>query len=348
MTVLIVVVFLTLFISAHCSLFEATLFSTRRGALEAEAAKGKRKGPALRFIHMKREIGTPISAILILNTVANTAGATVAGMYAADILGPSRVFYFSIVFTLAILFLAEIMPKTLGAVYWRVLWPVTVWPLTAMIYILYPVIAVTQKFSNLLTRGANPPTVTEDEILAAVRMGARVGEISQEESAMVHNIIGLENVPIRNIMTPRTVIFSLDAQLSVREGYHAANQRGFTRVPIYEGDKENVIGYVIIHELGLEQNLSEPRTTLKSLVKPITFIPETANCLTVLTLFLKERNHIAMAVDEYGGIVGLVTLEDLIETLLGAEIVDETDKVVDLQEVARKIRPNRGRTEREE
>ncbi len=340
MAVLILVIFITLVVSAHCSLFEATLFSTRRGVLEAAVSKEEKKPLALKFIQMKKDIGTTISAILILNTVANTAGATIAGMYAAKILGPSAVVSFSIVFTLAILFFAEILPKTLGAVYWRYLWPLVVWPLTWMSFVLYPAIFLTQRFSNLLTRKANPPSVTEEEILAAVRMGAKAGEITPVESKMVHNIIELENIPIRNIMTPRMVMFSLDADITVREGYREANHRGFSRVPIFEGDKENIIGYVTIHDLAMGQNVSEPETKPRKIAKPISFIPETANCLSGLTLFLKERNHISMVVDEYGGIVGLVTLEDLIETILGAEIVDETDKVVDLQEAARRIRKN--------
>lgn len=340
MTLLLIIVFVTLFISSHCSLFEATLYSTRRGALEAAVAKDERKNLAHKFIDMKRDIGVPISAILILNTVGNTAGATLAGMYAAKTLDPYLIPYFSILFTIAILFIGEIMPKTLGAVYWRTFWPFIVWPLTFMKYALYPAIIVTQKFSNFFTRGATLLPVTEDEILAAVRMGAKAGQISAQESEMVHNIIELENNPIREIMTPRPVLFSLDADLTIREGYRASSQKGFTRVPIYEGDKENVIGYVITHDLGLEENLNRPHATLKSVAKPISFVPEMVNCLTVLTRFLKERNYISMVVDEYGGIVGLITLEDLIETVLGAEIVDERDKVVDLQEAARRIRPS--------
>ena len=153
MTVLILVVFLTIFISAQCSLYEATLYSTRLGTLEAAKLKARTKKLALMMIQMKKQISVPIAAILILNTIANTAGATIAGMYAHKTLGTALVPVFSVVFTLAILFLAEIIPKTMGAVYWRTLWPVIVWPLTAMKYPLYPIIWVTEKFSEFLTRG---------------------------------------------------------------------------------------------------------------------------------------------------------------------------------------------------
>ena len=207
MTVLVLIVFLTVFISAHCSLFESTLFSTRSGTLDACIATGSKVNRAQRFLEMKRNIAVPIAAILILNTAANTAGATLAGQYAAEALGHSSVPLFSIFFTLLILFIGEIMPKTLGAVHWRRVWPLIVWPLIAMQYALFPAIVVTRRFADLFTRGSRDPDITEDEILAAVRMGAKSGEITPGESDLVHNIIDLENKTIHEIMTPRIVMF---------------------------------------------------------------------------------------------------------------------------------------------
>ncbi|UCE08026.1 MAG: DUF21 domain-containing protein, partial [bacterium] len=282
------------------------------------------------------EISIPIAAILILNTIANTAGATLAGMYAAKVLGSARVPIFSIFFTLGILFLSEIMPKTLGAVHWRNLWPFIVWPLTLMKLLLYPVIYITQFISNIITRGHKTVTITEEEILAAARMGAKEGEISRQEHLIIDNLINLENKKVREVMTPRTVIFSLNANLTVREALNIADEKGFTRVPIYEDDKENIMGYVMIHDLSSAKNLEKPARQLKNILRPISFIPESINCLTVLTEFLRRRKHIAIVSDEYHGVAGLVTLEDLLETLLGTEIVDETDRVVDLQKTARK------------
>lgn len=346
MLVLLFVVFLTIFISSQCSLYEATLYSTRLGALEAAKLKPKTKRLALMMMQMKKQISEPIAAILILNTIANTAGATIAGMYAHKALGTALVPAFSIVFTLAILFLAEIIPKTMGAVYWRTLWPVIIWPLTAMKYPLHPIIWVTEKFSDFLTRGRPPSPITEEDILGAIRLGAKAGEISEWESLMVHNIIKLENTEVREIMTPRKVIFTLDANLTVKEALNAAGDKGFTRIPIYLEDKENIVGYVMIHELGSAKTLSEPNTPLSAIIKPISSVAETTNCLTLLNSFLKKRTHISIVEDEYGGIAGLVTLEDLLETVLGAEIVDETDAVVDLQKLARKRKQTK--TKREE
>ena len=336
MSVLLFVVFLTIFISAQCSLYEATLYSTRLGTLEAAKSKSKTKQMALKMIQMKKQISEPIAAILILNTISNTAGATIAGMYAHKTLGVGLVPIFSIAFTLAILFFAEIIPKTMGAVYWRSLWPVIVWPLTVMKYPLYPLIWITEKLSAFLTRGRPPTPMTEEDILGAIRLGAKEGEISQWESLMVHNIIKLENTEVREVMTPRKVMFSLDTNMTVGEALEAAGSRGLTRIPVYRDDKENIEGYAMIHELGSAKSLSEPNTPLSTIVKPISFVAENTNCLTLLNRFLKKRSHIAILEDEYGSVSGLVTLEDLLETVLGAEIVDETDKVVDLQKLARK------------
>lgn len=335
MGILVLVVILTLAISALCSLFEATLYSTRMGALEAVKPDGHLGRQAKRFIVMKRQIDVPIAAILILNTVANTAGATIAGMYAVQVLGTSRVLIFSIAFTLSILFLSEILPKTLGAVHWRRIWPFIVWPLTAMRYALYPAIIVTQTATKLLTGGQAVSPVTEDEIVAMARLGAQAGEITHEESYMVHNIIELENKQVRDIMTPRMVIFSLDVSLTVEAALPLVNSKGLTRIPVYEDDREHLVGYVMFQDLSAARTSNRDHLQLRAIAKPLSFIPETVNCLTLLTTFLKFRRHIAIVSDEYGGVAGLVTLEDLIETLLGAEIVDETDRVVDLQQSAR-------------
>lgn len=348
MLILISVVVFTILISSQCSLYEAVLYSTRMGTLEAEKTGGKRRVKAMKMIHMKREISMPLSAILILNTIANTAGATLAGMYAAKALGDGLVPAFSVAFTLGILFFAEIIPKTLGAIHWRRLWPGVVWPLTLMKWLLYPFILITQQFAGFMTRsGEETPAVTEEDILGTIRLGAKGGEISQWESLMLHNIIHLETKEVREIMTPRTVMFSLDEEMTVEDASALAAERGFTRIPVYRGDRENIVGYVMIHDLNSAQTLSRPQTRLGALTKPILFVRETENCRVLMTHFLKKRRHIAVIGDEYGGVAGLVTLEDLIETVLGTEIVDENDSVVDLQKMARNRMQGRFYAERE-
>jgi len=339
MTILIIVVFVTLFVSASCSLYEAVLYSTRSGTLEASKTLAKRGRLAAQFLTMKKNISQPIAAILILNTIANTAGATIAGMYAADVLGSSMIALFSILFTLAILFLSEIIPKTYGAVHWRTLWPFIVLPLQLMKTALFPAIFITEKITRLITHQHKIDTITEDEILALVKLGAHEGEITKGESQMVFNIISLEDRKVREIMTPRTMMFSLPAEMTVEKAFQTMKGKGFTRIPIYQDDKENITGYVVTHDFKFAEMQNNPETTLKSIARQISFVPEDINCLTMLTNFLKQRKHIAVVTDEFGGVDGLVTLEDLLETVLGSEIVDETDVIVDLQDAARKRKP---------
>ncbi|MEJ2196624.1 MAG: hemolysin family protein [Ignavibacteriaceae bacterium] len=339
MTILLVIVFVTLFVSASCSLYEAVLYSTRPATLEAAKTQAKRGRLAAQFLAMKKSISQPIAAILILNTIANTAGATIAGMYAADVLGSSMIALFSILFTIAILFLSEIIPKTIGAVHWRSIWPYIVYPLQLMKTALLPAIFVTEKITRLMTHQQKIATITEDEIIALVKLGAHEGEISKGESQMVFNIINLEERLVKEIMTPRTMMFSLPATMTIEKASQSISGRGFTRIPIYEGEKENIVGYVVTHDFNFVGIKNKPECTLKSIVRQITHVPDDINCLTMLTNFLKHRKHIAVVTDEFGGVDGLITLEDLLETILGSEIVDETDVIVDLQEAARKRKP---------
>ncbi len=331
---LIAVVLVTIFVSAQCSLFEAVLYSTRLSALEASKKQDHRKALAKRFMEMKRRISIPLGAILILNTVANTAGAALAGMYATQVLGASWVLLFSIGLTLGILFFSEILPKTLGAVYWRVVWPFVVWPLTLMQWILFPLVWITRIFSGLFMGKEEIHPVSEEEILATVHMGVTTGQITQDEKRLVHNIIELENNLLRDVMTPRTVMFMQEASKTVNEALPLVLREGFTRIPVFEGDRENIIGYVMIQDLVTVKERGGADKELKDLAKPITFVPRSVNCLTQLSVFLKQRSHVAIVVDEYGGVAGLVALEDVLETLLGTEIVDERDKEVDLQKKA--------------
>lgn len=336
MTILIFIVTATILTSASCSLFESILYSTRMGTLESAKTKEKKGRTARLFIGMKTNISETIAAILILNTLANTGGAAIAGMYAVDFLGTAWLPVFSAIFTIAILFLSEIYPKTVGAVHWRGLWPFIVYPLKVIIFALYPFIFITQKATASVMAKQKGKTITEDEILALVHLGAREGEISKEESAMVRNIINLEDKTVEQIMTPRKMVFSIDGAMNLADATLAILGKGFSRIPVYEKDKENIIGYVTIHDLhkpGVAENIQD---SIKSIMRPISQVALNSNCLTLLTSFLKQRMHIAIVADEYGGVDGLVTLEDLIETVLGREIVDETDKVVDLQEEARK------------
>jgi CBS domain containing-hemolysin-like protein len=205
-----------------------------------------------------------------------------------------------------------------------------------MQWVLFPFVWVTKKFADLFVGGAEAHSVSEEEILAIVHMGATAGEITHDEKKLVHNIIELENNLLRDVMTPRTVVFMQEASKTVDEALPLVLREGFSRIPVFEGDRENILGYVMIQDLVTVKERGGADRELKSLAKPITFVPRSVNCLTQLSVFLKQRSHVAVVVDEYGGVAGLVTLEDVLETLLGTEIVDERDKEVDLQKKARR------------
>jgi CBS domain containing-hemolysin-like protein len=192
-----------------------------------------------------------------------------------------------------------------------------------------------------LTHKSRQKVITEDEILALVHLGAKEGEISHDESRMVKNIINLEEKLVEDIMTPRRMVFSLDADLSIKSAFTESQKHPHNRILVYENDKENIIGYVLVKDIYTLNILDKGNEKLRSILFSITKVDEKTNCLRLLNNFLKSRKHIAVIKDEFDGLAGLVTLEDLIETALGHEIVDETDKVVDLQEEARKERKNK-------
>ncbi len=329
---LVLAVGVSIVVSAACSLLESILYSTRYITLEAAAAAGSHKAKAMG--RLKAEVDRPLAAILILNTLANTAGAALAGWAAGRLWGPGALWVFSLGFTLAILVFSEILPKTVGAVYWRRLWPWAVGPLKLMVGALAPAIWLTRALTSLITgHRSAPAVVSEEEILAAARLGEKGGQISAIEAEIIRNIIGLEQLHATDIMTPRTVMFTVEASRPLSELQAEARTWVYTRVPVYEREPENIIGYINKHEL-LRISPS-PSQQARSIAKPITFVPGTANALGLLRLFLSTREHMAIVVDEYGGVLGLVTLEDVLESLVGREIVDEKDVVVDLQELAR-------------
>ena len=336
MIILIIVIAATLTISMHCSLFEAVLYSTRRAELEAALRAHKHVRQARDLIKMKKTIAGPLASILILNTVANTAGATLAGSLANSVLGSQWVVWLSIGLTMCILVFSEILPKTLGAVYWRFFWPFIVTPLKLLNWILFPFVRMSLALTRVITNKQSSVSVTEDEILAMVRLGAREGEITDMESRMVVNIIGLEERIARDVMTPRTVIYALSAECPADQVYEPAYAKGFNRIPVYENSFEDIRGYVLLKDLA-RMARHQPEDPIRSLEKAVSFVPENMNCLTLLRHLLKRREQICIVVDEYGGIEGLVTLEDIVEEIIGEEIVDETDRVENLQEQARKL-----------
>ena len=322
MVLLVIAATVTVMVSSMCSLFESILFSTRVGVLEAERADGRHSRLAARFMDMKSNIAEPTSAILVLNTVANTAGATFCGMYATQVLGSALVPAVSVVLTLAILFVGEILPKTYGATYWRSLWRFIVWPLTVMQKGLRPVIRVTQAFANFFTGSRSGPSITEDEIQASIRLGRKAGELSRTELQLLNAVFQFDDLMVRQIMVPRTDVEFLDATWPLAKCLDVAKQTRHTRFPLRRGTRDDVLGIIHVKELiGLG---SGDEVELSAIVHPAWHVPETLPISQLLREMQRNHQHMALVDDEYGTLVGIVTMENVLEQIVGA-VQDEFD-----------------------
>jgi CBS domain containing-hemolysin-like protein len=339
MTILILVVGVTVLISALCSLFEATLYSTRQGVLEVEGAGGRHVRAAQRMLELKRNVAEPTSAILILNTVANTAGAAVAGMYAAQILGPSRVPAFSAVLTLLILLFAEIIPKTVGAVSWRAIWPYVVLPIVFLKRVLHPAVWFTRKLADVLTGGKAHEVVTEEEIQAVIRMGGAAGELSAGELQLLTNVFHFDETFVRQVMLPRGEIVFIDVDAPLPECLATVGQTRHTRYPVCDGSLDKVLGLVHIKDL-IGISLDGP-FALRSVMRPMRAVPDTLPISKLLRQMQALRQHMVAVHDEYGALVGLITLENIIEQLIGAvrdEFDEETPDIIPEENGVYKVR----------
>ncbi|MCY4386174.1 MAG: hemolysin family protein [Desulfurellaceae bacterium] len=321
MTMLLVVAGVTVLISSMCSLFEATLYSTRTGSLEAERAEGKHARLAERLIAMKANIARPTSAILILNTVANTAGATICGMYAAQVLGSVWVPAFSVGLTVAILFVGEILPKTYGATHWRDMWHLIVWPLTLMQKGFSPLIRVTQAFSGFFTGGLGVPAVTEDEIRADIHLGRKAGELSASELQLLNAVFHFDDMLARQVMVARRDVVFFDVHWSLEKCLEVAKETRHTRFPLCIGSLDEVVGLVHVKDL---LGLTDDEGILRSVARPIRHIPETLPISRLLREMQSTHQQMALVDDEFGSVVGVITMENVVEQIVGA-VQDEFD-----------------------
>jgi CBS domain containing-hemolysin-like protein len=334
MTLFIVSVLVVLIVSAICSLSEAAMYAVRLPYVRQITESGSRAGRVLS--DFKENMEQPISAILIVNTVANTAGAAVAGAQARILFGEGSLLWFSLCFTLGVLFISEIIPKVLGVVYNRSVATALALPWSALIRLLYPVIWLIQQLSQFL-KPRQSMAAPEEEVQQMALLSAEEGSIMPHEAEMVSNVLQLDTVKTRDIMTPRPVVFKLSTDMTLREVSKKVKQWTHTRVPIYDSaEPESWKGFVFSRDVltGLANDQFE--TTLESLCQPLFFVSETTPGHILLRSFLKRRTHLFGVVDEYGDITGIVTLEDVMESVLGEEIVDEVDSAVDMQEVARR------------
>lgn len=327
-------------VSFLCSLMEATLLSVRLSHLASLRSTGNRGAGLL--LGLKRErIDDAISAILTLNTVANTLGATMAGAQAAIVFGDPWVGLFSGVLTLLILIFSEIIPKTLGAVYSRRLAGPVGFALHYLVLVMRPVLVLSRSITRLLTRGRRH-SVSRGELAAVIAAASQEGALSSEESKMFGNLLRFSEVRVEDVMTPRTVTFMLAADTTIAEMLSQREADVFSRIPLFRGERDEVVGYVLQADVlrAVAQDCDRGRT-LEGFMRPISFIPELASLDQALRQILERREQVAMVTDEHGGVEGLVTLEDLTETILGVEIVDESDRIVDLRQAAIRRRDER-------
>lgn len=327
-------------VSFYCSILEAALLSVRVSELEERREAGQRAAGAL--LRLKQEqIGDAISAVLILNTIAHTIGATLAGAQAARVFGSAWVGLFSAALTLAVLVGTEIVPKTLGTTYASRLVPFVAASLRALMWGLRPILYLTSLLTRLLTP-AQRERISRGELAALIGLAARQGTIPAHESHVLENVLALGHVAVEDVMTPRTVLVMLPAEATLADLVASRETSSVSRIPLFLGTRDHVIGYVLQREALLQAARgAPPDTPLREFNREIPFLLETTPLNRALRTFLERREQIAMVVDEYGGVSGLVTLEDLVETVLGVEIVDESDRVADLRALAMDLRDRR-------
>ncbi|MCM0756746.1 hemolysin family protein [Desulfovibrio aminophilus] len=335
---LILAVALSCVASAFCSVSEAAFYSFSWSRIEQLRKQGKRSGDILHAL--RSDVEKPIAAVLTLNTVANTAGASIAGAAWVRVYGPDSLVWFAAAFTALILLVGEIVPKTAGVAYSRTVMPALARPLLWLVQGLSPLVWVVGMFGRLVKRGSKKgPEATEEDIRALVSLTRRAGVLKAYEEMAIRNILSLDSKTVDQIMTPRTVVFSLPTSMTVAEARECRGSWPHSRIPVYEGeDTEDIVG--VIFRRQVFEALADDRDDIRlaDLMRPVDFVPENITLDKLLVKFLESRSHLFVVLDEYGGLAGVVTLEDVLEEILGSEIVDETDQVVDMRELARRRR----------
>ncbi len=321
-------------ISAFCSIIEAVLYSVPQSQVEVMASSGKKSGLILK--KLKKNIQQPITAILTLNTIANTMGAAVAGASAAVVFGEENLVWFSVFFTLIILLFSEILPKTAGVAYARILATWIAIPLNGLVKIMSPLIWLCQAVTHLIPRQEKEALVSIEEIQAVAVLGRKSGEIEPQQEKVIANILKLQDKTVRQVMTPRTVVFSLSEHLTISEALKQKEQWSrHSRVPVFDKDQDDVVGVVLSRNVLLSLSEGNKKQKLSELTQPVHFVPEAAPLNKILIEFFEQRIHLFVVVDEYGGVTGVISLEDIIEEIVGREIIDESDKAGNLREYAR-------------
>ena len=334
MDLLIIFFVLSVGVSFLCSILESVLLSVNMSYV-AVLEKDKPTVGGLLRLH-KENINKSIASILILNTIANTLGAAAVGAQASIIFGNDAVVYVSIILTFAILFLSEIIPKTIGAIYWKSLAPLSAQIIRVFIWITYPIILTTLFVTDKISKGKDDSnSLTKDELLESMLLSEDEGVIDEKESDVIENVLKLSKIKVMDVLTPRSVVFSLDEDMTIKEVIE--NQEDifkFSRIPVYKNSIEDVVGLVMTKKI-FRQALIDDSVTVGSIKKRIFSLNENIPVSKALDLFITKKDHMFLVKDKYDQTEGIITLEDCIETVLGVEIVDESDSTVDMRELAK-------------
>lgn len=338
-TLLILFFVLAIGFSFLCSLWEAVLLSITPSFAQIKQQEGTSLGSHLQSF--KENIDRPLSAILTLNTIAHTVGAIGVGEQATRIWSDTNPFVTSVIvpvaMTLAILILSEIIPKTIGATYWKGLASFTVTSLLVIIAVLYPLVWLSQFITRLVKHNKAESVLSRSDFVAMAKLGAREGVFEQQESTIINNLLHFDTIRVKDVMTPRTVMKSAPEEQTIAAFYEANPELRFSRIPIYERDSaDRITGYVLKDEILSQLVNRNGAAALSTIRRDIMIALEKLPIPKLFEQLLQKREHVALVVDEFGGTAGIVTMEDVIETLLGMEIVDESDRTDDMQALARK------------
>jgi CBS domain containing-hemolysin-like protein len=335
MTLLIFYLLLALGVSFLCSFVEAAILSIPQSRIELLKSRGSKAGVLLD--KQKNNIDRSLAAILTLNTISHTIGAAGVGAQALMLWGSEVVAIVSAILTILILVLSEIIPKNLGVIMASSSAPFVALSVQGMIYITYPFVVVLEKLARFITRGKKKTGITREELTLLADLAMHQKVIERDERKIIHNLIHLAKIPVEQIMTPRTVTFMLDEEATVKEVLARKDELKYSRIPLMKDGPDQVTGMVLkqrIFEAGLNGKMD---TKLKDLAQEIHRVPETATVTDVFEDFLRKKAHLFIVGGDYGGTAGVVSLEDAVETLIGEEIVDETDQVADMRELAAKL-----------
>lgn len=333
MALLFFYLFLALGVSFLCSILEAVLLSITPSYISLMENKGGQAG--VRLKRLKDDVDRPLSALLSLNTIAHTVGAAGVGAQTQVVFGNQYVAVASAVVTLLILVVSEIIPKTLGATYWRGLAPWAAMILRGMVLMLYPLVVMSMGITRLLTPNEKEPSISRDEFQAMAEQGEADGVFADQESEILRNLLQADSLRVKDVLTPRVVVIAFKDNATVTEVLDTLGERRISRLPVFSDETEDITGFVLLSDVLIEIARDRHDTPLSKLKRDVLVVPESLSLFGLFRNLLTRQQQLAVVVDEYGGIVGVATMEDIVETMLGMEIMDEGDAVEDMRVMAR-------------